>query len=165
VWSNVYNVFQRMSSMWECKMKLKSKHLFKAQWAFPEHVKKWLDKEVEGYSLHVCCGSSDIGDIKLDLMPQNKNVTQADMFNLPFPDNTFDTIICDPPWAIGIDKRWGITYQLRDALKWGGKLLFNGLWIPRIKGLEIKDVFISCGNDCMQNIAIWTKYKKVQSSL
>jgi len=146
-------------------MKIPLKHLFKAQWKFPPQVEKWLKGQIEGYTLHVCCGSSNIGDVKVDIMPQSPDVTQADMFDLPFPNNTFDTVICDPPWAIGIDKRWAVTYQLRDVLKVGGKLLFNGLWIPRIRGLTIEDVFISCGFDCMMNVAIWTTYRKHQSNL
>ncbi len=146
-------------------MKIPQNQVFKAQWQFPHHVKKWLNKNIEGYSLHVCCGASDFGDVKLDVSPQNKGVTQADMFQLPFRHNTFDTVICDPPWAIGIDKRWSITYQLRDVIKPGGKLLFNGLWIPRIKGMTIIDTFISCGFDCMMNVAIWTSYRKHNNSM
>lgn len=146
-------------------MRLPPNQVFKAQWKFPPHVKKWLLSQIEGYTLHVCCGASDIGDVKIDIEPQNEDVTQADMFQLPFKPGTFDTVICDPPWAIGIDKRWAITYQLRDVLKVNGKLLFNGLWIPRIKGLKIEDTFISCGFDCMMNVAIWTTYRKYQARL
>ena len=146
-------------------MKIPPSQVFKASWKFPPHVKKWLHNEIEGYSLHVCSGSSDIGDVKIDVQPQSNDVTQADMFKLPFKPETFDTVICDPAWAIGIDKRWDITYQLRDVLKFKGKLLFNGLWIPRIRGLTIIDTFISCGFDCMMNVAIWTTYRKHQSRL
>ena len=146
-------------------LRIPLRHLYKAQWKFPIQVTKWLNQNVQGYSLHVCSGSSDIGDVKVDVMPQSEGVTQADMFQLPFKHNTFDTVICDPPWAIGIDKRWAITYQLRDVLKPNGILLFNGLWIPKIKGLEIMECFISRGFDPMMNVAIWTKYRKVNESL
>lgn len=146
-------------------MRIPAKQIFKAQWKFPTHVKKWLRNQIEGYSLHVCCGASKIGDVKLDIQPQSPDVTQADMFQIPFKPETFDTVICDPPWAIGNDKRWAITYQLRDVLKPGGKLLFNGLWIPRIKGMTIIDTFISCGFDCMMNVALWTSYRKHQTRL
>ena len=148
-------------------MKLPQNQVFKAPWKFPHHVKKWLKKNIEGYSLHVCAGSSDIGDVLCDIEPQRHNIKQVDMFHLDkkFKHNTFDTVICDPPWAIGIDKRWNVTYQLRDVIKPGGVLLFNGLWIPRIKGLTILDTFISCGFDCMMNVAIWTKYRKDNNSI
>ena len=146
-------------------MKIPQKQVFKAQWKFPPYVKKWLKSQIEGYSLHVCSGSSKIGDVKLDIEPQDKDTTQADMLHLPYRHGSFDTVICDPAWAIGIDKRWRVTYQLRDVLKSGGKLLFNGLWIPRIKGMTIIDTFISCGFDCMMNVAIWTTYRKENQML
>ena len=113
----------------------------------------------------VIAKASEIGDVKVDVQPQVSEAVQADMLKLPFRNETFDTVVCDPPWAIGIDKRWAVTYRLRDVLKTGGKLLFNGRWIPRIKGLTIEDVFISCGWDCMMDVAIWTTYRKHQSSL
>ena len=145
-------------------MRIQLKHLYKAQWKFPLQVSRWVKQNVNGYSLHVCSGSSNIGDVKVDIMPQSYGVTQADMFNLPFKHNTFDTVICDPPWAIGFDKRRAVTYQLRNVLKPNGILLFNGRWIPRIKGLEIMECFISMGFDSMHDVAMWTKYRKVNES-
>jgi len=47
-------------------MKIPLKHLFKAQWKFPKQVDKWLKGQIAGYTLHVCCGSSDIGDVHVD---------------------------------------------------------------------------------------------------
>jgi ubiquinone/menaquinone biosynthesis C-methylase UbiE len=70
--------------------------LFKEAWVWCEK-EEWLYKQLcEGFTLHLCCGKSKLGDIRADLIL--KSEVKADMYYLPFKNESFDTIICDPPW-------------------------------------------------------------------
>jgi len=76
------------------------------------HSWRWtLDEELLfrslsiGFVLHVCCGESEIGDIKVDLFSSNCDV-KADVRKLPFRPLSFDTVICDPPWALYNKFKW-----------------------------------------------------------
>ena len=93
---------------WWCIMmvnpKSKAKLSFKKTWAWPWSVECFVRKHIKGRSLHVCCGSSDLGDVKIDAYVERKGVTKGDMFNLPYKEE-FDTVICDPPWELAYHLR------------------------------------------------------------
>ena len=55
-----------------------------------------------GSVLHVCSGKSEVGDVRVDLTM--KCDVKADMMSLPFKDQSFDTVICDPPWQYFLGK-------------------------------------------------------------
>ena len=93
---------------------------------------------IEGSTLHVCCGSSGLGDVRIDLHTEAD--VKADMFHLPFRRETFDTVLCDPPWNLPYHVRFKLLYELRDVLKPGGRLIFNSLWFPHVRGLEVDPV-------------------------
>jgi len=69
-------------------------------WIWNKTVEEFIKKHIEGYSLNVCAGKSKLGDVKVDLDPKDKSIIKADMRCLPFKDNTFDTVIEDPPWNL-----------------------------------------------------------------
>jgi len=64
---------------------------------WPPDVEKFLDTQLAGLSLHVCCGKSKLGDVRLDLYEPYINV-KADMTRLPFSNGSFDTVLIDPPY-------------------------------------------------------------------
>ena len=70
--------------------------LFREAWIWSER-EEWLYKQLcEGFTLHLCCGTSRLGDIRCDLIfPAD---VKGDMYQLPFRDEAFTTLICDPPW-------------------------------------------------------------------
>ena len=49
-------------------------------------------------SLHVCCGKSQLGDVRCDIDPANKPDVIADAASLPFDDVSFESVLCDPPY-------------------------------------------------------------------
>ncbi len=53
-----------------------------------------------GKTLHVCCGKSNLGDIRLDLDIDNNPDIICDASNMSgfVKDNEFDTVLCDPPY-------------------------------------------------------------------
>jgi len=123
---------------------------FLKAWAWPGEVEEFLKVRAKGFTIHVCNGSSQLGDLTIDkYMPAD---IVGDMYNLPFRTGIADTIICDPPWGIPRHVRHKLVFELRRTLRLGGSLLFNAPWIPRIPGLELKEIWVSesiyPNNDC-----------------
>lgn len=74
-------------------------HLYtvtKVLWS--DSIEDVLDSLLVGNSLHVCCGLSKLGNVRLDMNPEVNPDVIADAAKLPFDDNSFDTILCDPPY-------------------------------------------------------------------
>ena len=67
---------------------------------------------MKGRSLHVCAGTSELGDVRVDLEPRAPGVIRADMYRLPFADESFDTVIANPPWRINWFDRWKAFFEL-----------------------------------------------------
>lgn len=139
------------------------KRKFIKAWAWPGEVKAFLKEHCSGFTVHICNGSSHLGDLTIDkYMPAD---IIGDMFNLPLQTGVADTIICDPPWGIPRHVRPKLLFELRRVLKLGGCLLFNAPWMPRVPGLQLDEVWVSesvfPNNDC----GVITVSVKTKSSL
>ena len=64
---------------------------------WPKDVESYLESLLIGKTLHVCCGLSKLGDVRLDLYADNVDVI-GDMSKFPFGKETFDTVLIDPPY-------------------------------------------------------------------
>lgn len=64
---------------------------------WPEEVEEYLQSELIGETLHICCGLSKLGDVRLDLYADGVDVI-ADAARVPFNNQSFDTILIDPPY-------------------------------------------------------------------
>lgn len=64
---------------------------------WPKDVENFIASQIVGTSLHICCGKSLLGDVRLDLYEPTTNVV-GDAARLPFRDCGFDTLIIDPPY-------------------------------------------------------------------
>jgi hypothetical protein len=65
-----------------------------------------------GFTLNICCGNDPTGDVKADIdrellrklkksrLKDNCEYVCCDVKHPPFRDNSFDTVICDPPFSI-----------------------------------------------------------------
>ncbi len=53
-----------------------------------------------GKTLHVCCGKSLLGDVRVDLDPTHNPDIICDASNMQsvIDDNSFNTVLCDPPY-------------------------------------------------------------------
>lgn len=144
--------------------KSKAKLSFKKTWAWPWSVECFVRKNIKGRSLHVCCGSSKIGDVKVDMYVERKDIVKADMFDLPYKEE-FDTVICDPPWELPYHKRHKLLYSLRDALKPNGILIFNCFWFPKCRGLQIEKVYVGVPHSTWRNASLFIIARKVNRSM
>jgi len=79
----------------ETEMKLKN---LKKLWIWEKPEEDFYASKCVGRTLHVCCGKSKLGDVRVDIKPQAEGVITMDYRKLEFPDMSFDTVICDPPW-------------------------------------------------------------------
>ncbi len=111
-------------------------------WIWNGTVSDFVKEQIYGYSLNACAGASSLGDVKIDLDPQDKSILGGDMINLPFENETFDTVIQDPPWKIGFYKRWKPFFECVRVCKIGGKIIYNAYWIPTSKAAELKRTYI-----------------------
>ena len=66
---------------------------------WPDAVESLLKTLFVGRVLHVCCGLSMLGDVRLDLHQPNVDI-QCDAANMRgvVADGEFDTVLCDPPY-------------------------------------------------------------------
>jgi len=120
--------------------RLLEKHRFEDCWRWPASVERFAREHADGYTLNVCAGESDVGDVKVDVEPRRDDVLEADMRNLPFNDATFDTVISDPPWKIGYYQRFKPFFECVRVAKPGGKILYNATWIPEADNCRLDQI-------------------------
>lgn len=64
---------------------------------WPTEVEKFLKTQLLGTSLHICCGLSSLGDVRLDKYAENVDII-GDAARVPFPNKSFNTVLIDPPY-------------------------------------------------------------------
>lgn len=76
-----------------------TKHIYtvkKVLW--PEEVSDLIETLLIPQSLHVCCGRSLLGDVRVDGDPNVYPDQIVDAAKLPFADESFASVLCDPPY-------------------------------------------------------------------
>lgn len=124
---------------WEAKVKRHhgrtSKPGFAPVWAFQPKVAAWVERQLTdlaglapGPVVHVCSGSSLLGDVRVDLT-QPADV-RATAFQLPIKDGGAGTVVCDPPWAMPYHLRRRLNLELARICRPGGLLIWVAPWMP-----------------------------------
>jgi ubiquinone/menaquinone biosynthesis C-methylase UbiE len=131
-----------------------------AAWVWPVQVEKKIKSYIKGYSINICSGLSSLGDVKIDLQPQLLAVQKVDMNALPFPDNTFDTVISDPPWKLNFFKRQKPFFEAVRVCKSGGRIIYNCCWRPVSKFVKLEKAIIRTDNTWANVSVIWIFIKK-----
>jgi hypothetical protein len=104
-------------------------------WMHPESTEAWLRKMIIGKTLNVCCGLSQVGDVRIDTDSKTARTIQGDLFNLKYKPGSFDTVICDPPFGYYKDTRWILHLShiaKKRLLLSSGPVALNNL-LPRFK--------------------------------
>ena len=67
---------------------------------WPERVHAFVGDLLVGRTLHVCCGKSRLGTVRLDNDPDNDPDILCDAANMCdcVANGAFDTVLCDPPY-------------------------------------------------------------------
>lgn len=130
-------------------------------WVWDKKVNDFVKDRIEGYSLNVCAGLSPVGDVKVDLDPKNKGVGMQDMRNLSFQDETFDTVISDPPWKIGFFQRMKPFFECVRVCKVGGKIIYNCGWRPVSNQVKLEEAVIRTDNNWSNVSVIWI-FRKIK---
>lgn len=136
---------------------------FRPAFMWEKEIEDFVKERIHGYSLNVPCGNSKLGDERLDLDP---NLSMRDAYNffkddLPFDNNTFDTVISDPPWKVGHYFRPKLFFSLVDVCKIGGIIIYNAIWIPTSKCVNLKETWIRQSSQ-FSNVSIISVFEKIK---
>ena len=142
------------------------KHLqFRKSWRWPHAIESFFELRIEDkYSLHVCCGQSEVGNVRIDLDPNSKRTQEGDMRNIPFPNNTFDVVFGDWPWKMNFYKRFRPFYEMARVCKVGGSVIINAIWIPHSEVMLLRETFVRCDSP-FGTASVILVYKKIADFL
>lgn len=98
---------------------------------WPESIEDFLDTLLIGNSLHVCSGLSKLGNVRLDLDPEVNPDIICDAAKMPFSDNSFDTVLCDPPYNGKFQWNHDVLSELARIAKC--RIVFQHWFIPANK--------------------------------
>ena len=123
-------------------------------WVWREKVIDFVKDRIKGHSLNVCAGKNLICDVNLDADTEARfkgqyhlrefkgEFVQGDMNDLPFDDESFDTVVSDPPWRIGYYQRPKPFFECVRVCKIGGTIIYNAYHIPTSKLCKLKETVI-----------------------
>ena len=76
-----------------------SSHIYRVgKVIWPEQVESFLQSLLIPKSLHVCCGQSKLVDVRFDQDATTGADFVGDAADLPFADESFESVLCDPPY-------------------------------------------------------------------
>lgn len=107
-------------------------HLYtvkKVLWS--DSIQEFLPSLFIGRTLHVCCGHSLLGDVRIDADAGTYPEILGDAARLPIATNAFDTVLCDPPYNGKMQWNHDLLSELaRVASK---RIVFQHWFIPASK--------------------------------
>ena len=142
------------------KTNLSEKTKLQKCWVWNKKVSDFVKEKLYGHSLNVCAGMNELGSVKLDLDPQDRSIIRGDMINLPFKENTFDSVVSDPPWKIGFFQRMKPFFECVRVCKVGGIIIYNAYWIPTSKEVKLKELWVRTDTD-WANTSIISVFEKI----
>src|SRR2546422_89166 len=100
----------------EVKALMSRKYKWRKTWAYCQSLENLIAQEAVGKTLNLCCGLTSFGSVCVDIDREVRPHVIADVRRLPFKNQSFDTVICDPPWSFM--NRPGFLMQLFDIARW-----------------------------------------------
>ncbi len=139
---------------------------YRKAWGFPAQVEDFIASKMNGYTVHVMCGESRLGDLRIDKYVETADLA-ADVFKgLPVESGIADTVICDPPWGMDYTLKPQLMRELRLILKFGGRLIFNAPWSPKCPGLALEEIWVPTWQlMSFSNVALVWIARKIKGSL
>ncbi len=105
-----------------------------------------------GKVLQVCCGGSDVGHVRVDRDPMAPGLNViADQGSLPFKNQSFDTVACDPIYELDYPNRIRLQREIGRVARL--RIVFKAPWIPRINGWKLEETVLIGSHTCA-NVAV-----------
>ena len=95
---------------------------------WPEAVEEYLTGLLVGRTLHLCCGESQLGDVRLDNDPAHAPDVMGDAAHTDFENKSFGTVLCDPPYDG--DFQWNHDLLTEMARLASRRIVFQHWFIP-----------------------------------
>jgi hypothetical protein len=115
---------------------------------WPEEVENLIRDLLIGRSLHLCCGKSQIGTVRLDLNEPSADI-QADAAHTGLDNKEFDTVFADPPYNGNFQWNHDLLEEMARLAK--QRIIFQHWFIPaNPDGLYKKN-----NNFHLSNIFVW----------
>lgn len=116
-------------------------------WRWPRETHAFLSdilKSAPGPVLHVCAGSSRLGDVRADAYHPAANA-KADMYRLPFKEGVFGTTLADPPFPIDgmtLPERLAQFQEMGRVTRRGGLVVLHAPWLGSPTWADLENVWI-----------------------
>jgi hypothetical protein len=110
------------------KLKAWDTHVYtvgKVLW--PEAVSNFIETLLIPRTLHICCGKSLLGDVRADLYEQQVDL-RCDAVAVPVPDESYETVLCDPPYNGKFQWNHDLLKELSRIAK--KRIIFQHWFIP-----------------------------------
>jgi len=97
---------------------------------WPEDVEQFIRTLLVGRTLHVCCGKSQLGDVRLDNDPSNEPDIVCDAANMrgAVESKAYDTVLCDPPYNGDMQWNHDLLRELPRVAK--QRIVFQHWFVP-----------------------------------
>lgn len=96
---------------------------------WPEAVEEFLESLFVGRALHVCCGKSQLGDVRLDQHEEDADIKcDAANMNGIVADDEYDTVLCDPPYNGSFQWNHDLLCELSRVAK--QRIIFQHWFMP-----------------------------------
>lgn len=115
---------------------------------WPKKVERFVETLFVGTTLHLCCGKSTIGELRVDLFEKTADL-KADSAKVPLPDKSYDTVLCDPPYNGKMQWNHDLLSEMARLAK--QRIIFQHWFMPGdMKGRYKKDHSFT-----IRNVYIW----------
>ena len=100
---------------------------------WPDSIQEFLPSLFMGKTYHICCGKSPLGDIRVDLDPENNPdiICDASDMSQYITDNEADTVLCDPPYNGKFQWNHNLLSELQRICN--TRIIFQHWFIPATK--------------------------------
>lgn len=117
---------------------------YREAWAWKGTTEGWLEQQLATAPrphLHVCSGSSALGDVTVDLAHPDAMV-RGDARALPVKDRSAGTVLMDPPWRMLMAEKQAFITEAGRVLRPGGLLLLYAPWWPTPLWAELEQAWV-----------------------
>jgi hypothetical protein len=82
---------------------------------------------------------------------------------LPFPPETFDVVVSDPPWKIDLYHRHRPFYECVRVCKVGGTIIYNATWMPHSSDAELVETWVRSDGTYL-TASVLSVFRKTQAN-